>query len=66
MLVTVVPADDPASAATLSHVSFAAMVYVVQAGGRQRMEFAGILQPTSDGFEVNTEYSLMLYCYDRR
>jgi hypothetical protein len=66
MVVTVVPASDPASAATLSHVSFVAMVYVVQALGRQRMDFAGTSQSASDGFEVNTEYSLMLYCYDRR
>jgi hypothetical protein len=62
VVVTVVPADDPASAATLSHVSFVAMVYVVQALGRQRTEFAGTSQSASDGFEVNTEYSLMLYC----
>ena len=30
------------------------------------MECAGISQLASDGFEVNTEYSLMLYCYNRR
>lgn len=26
------------------------------------MEFVGILQSARFGFEVNTEYSLMLYC----
>lgn len=28
------------------------------------MEFVGILQSARFGFEVNTEYSLMLYCCD--